>query len=157
MTRCTRLVRDDGEDVLLGQDQEILVVELELGAGILGEEHLVADLTSSGMRLPSSSRRPSPAATTVPRCGFSLAVSGRTIPVLVVSSRPEGRTTTRSPSGRSFAATSVPLDLRLRHDRFLQPHRLTEPPPGYRSPSQLQPTRARRIVCRDLALFKGEC
>src|SRR5215211_931325 len=67
-------------------------------------------LTSIGMRLPSSSRRPSPTATIVPRCGFSLTVSGITIPDLVVSSRLEGRTTTRSPSGRSFAATSVPLD-----------------------------------------------
>jgi co-chaperonin GroES (HSP10) len=38
------LALDDGEDVLLGQDQQILILELELGAGILGEEHDVANL-----------------------------------------------------------------------------------------------------------------
>src|SRR5215207_9223740 len=40
--RYASLVRDDRQDVLLGQDQQILVVELELGAGILGEEHFIA-------------------------------------------------------------------------------------------------------------------
>src|SRR5215212_1430499 len=39
-----RLLVDDGEDVLLAEDQELLVLQLELGAGVLGEEHDVADL-----------------------------------------------------------------------------------------------------------------
>ena len=43
-TRVSAYDADDGEDVLLGEDQQLLVVELELGAGVLGEEHLVADL-----------------------------------------------------------------------------------------------------------------
>src|SRR5687768_7902015 len=33
---------DDGQDVLLGQDQELFVIELELGAGILLEQDLLA-------------------------------------------------------------------------------------------------------------------
>src|SRR5919112_2936830 len=45
LRRCRHasLVGDDRQDVLLGQDQQILIVELELGAAVLGEEHLVAD------------------------------------------------------------------------------------------------------------------
>src|SRR6266542_4666058 len=37
-------VRDDGEDVLLADDEVLLVVELELGARVLGEEDLLARL-----------------------------------------------------------------------------------------------------------------
>src|SRR5215213_230459 len=65
--------------------------------------------TSIGMRSPSSSRRPLPTAITLPRWGFSLAVSGITIPDFVVSSRSAGCTTTRSPSGWSFTAVAVPF------------------------------------------------
>ena len=36
-------VGDDGEDVLLGQDQVLDVVDLDLTAGVLREDHLVAD------------------------------------------------------------------------------------------------------------------
>src|SRR6478735_6843665 len=42
-----------------------------------------------------------------PSWGFSLAVSGRTIPLLVISSRALGLMTTRSPSGRSFVAVAL--------------------------------------------------
>ena len=45
----------------------------------------------------------------VPSWGFSLAVSGRTMPLLVISSRAVGLMTTRSPSGRSFVAIAVAL------------------------------------------------
>src|SRR4029077_10051017 len=55
-----------------------------------------------GSRLPSSGIRPGPAARISPSWGFSLAVSGRTMPLLVISSRALGRTTTRSPNGLSF-------------------------------------------------------
>src|SRR4051795_5116417 len=51
---------------------------------------------------PSSSKRPSPTATTLPFCGFSLAVSGRTMPLAVVSSSSIGLTISRSPRGFSF-------------------------------------------------------
>src|SRR4029079_3838249 len=42
-----------------------------------------------------------------PSWGFSLAVSGRTIPLLVISSRALGLMTTRSPSARSFVAVAL--------------------------------------------------
>src|SRR6266446_9508366 len=58
-------------------------------------------------RLPSSRIRPGPADRIVPSWGFSLAVSGRTMPLLVISSRADGWITTRSPSGRSFVAETV--------------------------------------------------
>src|SRR6185503_10776406 len=35
---------DDGEDVLLADDQELVLIELELGAGVLAVEDLLADL-----------------------------------------------------------------------------------------------------------------
>src|SRR6266540_3892712 len=55
-------------------------------------------LTSSDTRVPSSNR-PGPTATTSPSCGFSLAVSGMTMPEAVVSSPSPGLTTMRSSSG----------------------------------------------------------
>src|SRR5215211_5169469 len=61
------------------------------------------------MRLsPSSSHLPSPTARTLPRCGFSFAVSGRTMPLAVVSSSSIACTIRRSPKGLSFIdSTSV--------------------------------------------------
>src|ERR1700674_4806602 len=52
-------------------------------------------------------KRPLPTASTMPSCGFSLAVSGSTMPLLVFSSRSTGLITTRSPSGRSFMEPSL--------------------------------------------------
>jgi hypothetical protein len=54
--------------------------------------------TSIGIRTPSS-KRPGPTATTVPSCGFSLAVSGITKPEAVVCSASLAFTTIRSSSG----------------------------------------------------------
>src|SRR3954465_6887216 len=51
---------------------------------------------------PSSSWRPRPTARTRPFCGFSFAVSGRTMPLAVVSSSSIARTISRSPRGLSF-------------------------------------------------------
>src|SRR5258708_18859722 len=51
--------------------------------------------------------RPGPTARIVPSWGFSLAVSGRTMPLFVISSRGVGWITTRSPSGRSFVVEAV--------------------------------------------------
>src|SRR5215204_564580 len=45
---CWLLLGNDRQDVLLGEDEQLLVVELELGAGVLGEEHLVADAHVEG-------------------------------------------------------------------------------------------------------------
>src|SRR5207248_1406681 len=65
-------------------------------------------LTSSGSRLPVASiKRPLPTASTMPSCGFSLAVSGSRMPLLVRSSRSTGLMTTRSPNGRSFIKSSL--------------------------------------------------
>src|SRR5579884_142024 len=57
-------------------------------------------------RLPSSRSLPGPTATTLPRCGFCLAVSGSKIPPAVFSSASRGSTTTRSSSGRTLTSTS---------------------------------------------------
>src|SRR3712207_3018211 len=64
-------------------------------------------LTSSGTRLPLSSTRPGPTATTVPSCGFSLAVSGMTRPEAVVVSASLAWTTTRSSSGLMLTLVAV--------------------------------------------------
>src|SRR5688572_6402494 len=60
-----------------------------------------------GSRLPSSRVRPGPTARTVPSWGRSLAVSGMTIPLLVISSRAVGLTTSRSPRGLSWVAVAL--------------------------------------------------
>src|SRR6266511_2387021 len=54
------------------------------------------------MYSPSSSRAPGPTASTRPRCGFSFAVSGSTMPLTVVSSSSRTSTISRSPSGCRF-------------------------------------------------------
>jgi len=63
------------EDGVLVDDQVLLVVDLELGARVLLIQDLVAD---------------------------SFAVSGRTRPLFVISSRCSGLMTTRAPRGLSF-------------------------------------------------------
>src|SRR4029078_2925133 len=55
-------------------------------------------------RLPSSRMRPGPAARIVPSWGFSFAVSGRTMALLVIFSRAGGWITTARESGRHFLA-----------------------------------------------------
>ena len=64
---------------------------------------------SRGMRLPLSSMRPGPVASTLPSCGFSLAVSGMTSPEAVVFSASSGWTRMRSSSGLIVTATSKPF------------------------------------------------
>src|SRR5437763_12091922 len=59
---------------------------------------------------PSSSHLPSPTARTLPRWGFSLAVSGRTMPLAVVSSSSTALTIRRSPRGFSFMYYNLRLD-----------------------------------------------
>src|SRR5439155_8352353 len=58
--------------------------------------------TSISTYFPSLSRAPGPTANTRPRSGFSLAVSGRTIPLTVNSSSSRTSTIKRSPSGCRF-------------------------------------------------------
>src|SRR5204863_6285645 len=65
-------------------------------------------LRSTGMRWPVSGwRSPGPTARTRPSWGFSFAVSGRTIPLLVISSRSRALITTREPSGFSLSLPFV--------------------------------------------------
>src|SRR2546429_9275598 len=59
-------------------------------------------LTLKGARSPVSRRLPSPRARILPRLGFSLAVSGRTIPDLVLDSASTRLTRILSPRGRSL-------------------------------------------------------
>ena len=81
------LARDLGEHVRLTQDEEILTLDLTSVPPYFEYRTSSPLATSSGMRFsPSSSHLPSPTARTLPRCGFSLAVSGRTMPLAVVSS-----------------------------------------------------------------------
>src|SRR3954451_2062000 len=65
--------------------------------------------TSSGTRWPLSSSLPSPTARTLPFWGFSFAVSGRTMPLTVVSSSSTALTIRRSPRGLSFITREPPL------------------------------------------------
>src|SRR5579862_3791752 len=62
--------------------------------------------TSIGTNFPLSSREPGPTARTRPRCGFSFAVSGSTMPLNVCSSSSRTSTIRRSPSGFRFIRAS---------------------------------------------------
>ena len=89
------------------QDQELVVVELELGAGVLLEEDLLADRDLDLFTRPVVERASRADGQDRPSCGRSLAVSGRTMPLFVISSRGVGLTMTLLPRGFSWVA--VPL------------------------------------------------
>ena len=93
--RSKRLA-DDPEDVGFLHDEEVLAVDLDLGARPFAEQDLVAGLDVERVILPFSARVPVPTATTSPSCGFSLAVSGMMIPPADFSSASTRRTSTRS-------------------------------------------------------------
>src|SRR5690242_3882253 len=65
--------------------------------------------TVNGAFSPLSRRLPSPTATILPRLGFSLAVSGRTMPDLVFDSASTRLIRILSPRGRSFAIANAPV------------------------------------------------
>src|SRR5262245_36494770 len=65
--------------------------------------------TSIGTRLPLSSTRPGPTARTLPSWGFSLAVSGMTMPDAVVVSASLACTTILSSSGLMFTLATCAL------------------------------------------------
>src|SRR6185436_643346 len=75
-------------------------------------------LTLTGARSPVSRRLPSPTLRTLPRLGFSLAVSGRTMPDLVLDSASTRLTRILSPRGRSLAIVDAPCFERNRYWRF---------------------------------------
>src|SRR5205814_3127550 len=66
-------------------------------------------LTLKGARSPFSRRLPSPTLRTFPRLGFSLALSGRTIPLLVFDSASSRLTRILSPRGRSLGMIGSPV------------------------------------------------
>ena len=85
----------------------LFVVELDLGAGVGGEDDAVALLDGERHDLPVSVlRMPVPTASTMPVLGLSLAFSGRTMPTacLVVGLVAAGRGSCR-PRGRIFIRT----------------------------------------------------
>src|SRR5690242_17178289 len=102
------------------------------------------------MRLPSSSSLPSPTARTLPFCGFSFAVSGRTMPLAVVSSSSTALTIRRSPRGLSFITSEPPL--RSRVLRFPLWHSV-----GRSARSARHSMKFARIVKGPSALLGGEC
>jgi len=65
-------------------------------------EYLPYNTVSPTLTVTGSSFLPGPAATTVPRCGFSFAVSGMIIPPAVFSSAGAGFTITLSERGVTF-------------------------------------------------------
>src|SRR5882672_7517480 len=80
-------------------------------------------LTEKGARSPVSRRRPSPTDRTLPRLGFSLAVSGRTMPDLVLDSASSRFTRILSPRGRSLGMTLTPEKRSQNDGRLLPPKR----------------------------------
>src|ERR1700674_1111036 len=64
-------------------------------------------LSSIGITSPLSVLRPGPTAMITPSCGFSLAVSGRMTPPVLVDACSMDSTTTRSPSGLSSVLDAV--------------------------------------------------
>src|SRR5262245_20891184 len=64
-------------------------------------------LTLKGARSPLSRRLPSPRARILPRLGFSLALSGRTIPLLVFDSASSRLIRILSPRGRSLGIVGL--------------------------------------------------
>ena len=109
LSRSRAAALDDlGEDVRLAQHEQVVAVDLDLGAAVLAVEDLVAlaRRRAGGARRPRSA--PSPTATTLPFWGFSLAVSGRTMPLAVVSSSSIAWTISRSPRGFSFIRSLPP-------------------------------------------------
>jgi hypothetical protein len=93
------LAFDDGQHIILFDDEVLLAVQLDLLARILAEQDTVAALAARGIRLRSSFIRPLPAAMTVACCGFSLAVSGMIIPPTCCSRSSMRCTMMRSSSG----------------------------------------------------------
>src|SRR5882672_1954375 len=78
-------------------------------------------LTEKGARSPVSSRRPSPTDRILPRLGFSLAVSGRTMPDLVLDSASRRFTKILSPRGRNLAMidlTPIKEELRIQNSEL---------------------------------------
>ena len=71
---------DDGQHLILFHDEVLLAIQLDLLARILAEQDPVARFDVERDPFAVVFTFPLPTATTVPCCGFSLAVSGMMIP-----------------------------------------------------------------------------
>ena len=94
---------DDGEHVARGEDEVLLAVVLDLGAAVLRVDDDVADghVERHAVAVVVHATRAN--GETLPSWGFSLAVSGMTMPDAVVVSASLAWTTILSSSGRMFA------------------------------------------------------
>ena len=87
-------------------------VELDLRAGVLAEEDLVAGLHVEGDLRPLVVDAPGADGDDLAICGFSLAVSGMMIPPLVFSSSSSLLTRILSCNGLIFMLPTVPPGLK---------------------------------------------
>src|SRR5579859_1015284 len=93
------VVLDDRQQVAFFQDQQLLAIVLELRAGVLGEQDRFAHGHIQRHAQSLIVARAWASGPDRALCGFSLAVSGSTRPLAVMSSCSSGSTTTRSPRG----------------------------------------------------------
>ena len=127
--RC--LFRQLRQNILLGQNQEASSSSLNsVPAYLARERRLQLKRQAAPARRRHRDEKPLTMVITVPRCGFSFAVSGMTMPDLVVSSRPDGRTTSRSPVVAAllplcFPPLSVPPNIARRRQAQLHSERLS--------------------------------
>jgi hypothetical protein len=79
---------EDAENFVLAQNDVLLALDLDLGAGVLAEQHPSRQTLTSNARIFTAPRciLPFPTAITLPSMGFSLAESGMMIPPLALSS-----------------------------------------------------------------------
>src|SRR5580693_8516465 len=89
-------LRQHPHDVALFHDQVLDAVDLDLGARPFAEQHPIADLDVDRNELAGFVAPSRSTATTLPSCGFSLAVSGMMMPPAVFASASIRVSTTRS-------------------------------------------------------------
>ena len=93
---------DDAHDVGFLHDQQVLAVDLDLGARPFAEQDEVAGLDVEWDKRAVFVACTRSTAMTSPSCGFSLALSGMMMPPFDLISPSARRMTTRSWSGRNF-------------------------------------------------------
>jgi hypothetical protein len=90
------LAFDHGHDVFFTHDHQLVAIHLHFGTAVLAEQNLVADLDVERANFAVSKILPLPTATTFPKMGFSVAVSGITMPPGDLRSSSSRFTITRS-------------------------------------------------------------
>src|SRR5690349_5874517 len=90
------------QNVRLPEDDELFLVDFDVGAGVFAIVDGVADAHADLHPLAVIIELAGPTEMTLPLVGFSFAESGSTIPLLVFSSASDCFTITRSARGLSF-------------------------------------------------------